>query len=252
MRKGDANTVCKEWYGKRYEPIWLMQPWQPEEVARFFSTLTVPWWIAGGWALDLFLGVQTRDHEDIDVQILRRDQQEVRTVLREWDVQGAHPEELPAEWPFREWEPGRLLSPSVHDVWCRPNKTSPWAIQLMIVDTTDDQWLFRRDARIRRPLAAVGHRTNDGIPYLAPEIQLLYKAKAPRPKDEADFARTLPSLDWQSHQWLAQSLALFYHYYAAPASGTCCCALRALRMPSTASLIRASLRGPKPGNWRMR
>ena len=54
----------------------LWQPWQPKEVARFFSTLTVPWWIAGGWALDLFLGEQTRDHEDIDVQILRRDQQE--------------------------------------------------------------------------------------------------------------------------------------------------------------------------------
>ena len=58
------------------------QPWQPEEVASFFSTLTVPWWIAGGWALDLFLGVQTREHEDIDVQILRRHQLEVRTVFR--------------------------------------------------------------------------------------------------------------------------------------------------------------------------
>jgi Aminoglycoside-2''-adenylyltransferase len=188
----------------------LWQPWQPEEVARFFSTLTVPWWIAGGWALDLFLGVQTRDHEDIDVQILRRDQQEVRTVFREWDVQGAHPGELPSEWPFREWEPGGLLSPSVHDVWCRPNKTDPWAIQLMVVDATDDQWLFRRDARIHRPLATVGRRTNDGIPYLAPEIQLLYKAKAPRPKDEADLARTLPSLDGESRQWLAQSLALVH------------------------------------------
>ncbi|GHO61437.1 hypothetical protein KSC_003290 [Ktedonobacter sp. SOSP1-52] len=68
----------------------------------------------------------------------------------------------------------------------------------MVVDTSDDQWLFRRDPRIRRPLAIVGHRTNDGIPYLAPEIQLLYKAKALRPKDEADFARILPALDGKS------------------------------------------------------
>jgi len=188
----------------------LWQPWQPAEVAKLFSTLAVPWWIAGGWAIDLFIRKQTRDHEDIDVQILRRDQQEVRMIFREWDVQGAHPEELPPEWPFREWEPDELLNPRVHDVWCRPNKTAPWAIQLMIVDTIDDQWLFRRDARIRRPLTTIGHRTNDGIPYLAPELQLLYKAKALRPKDQADFARTLPFLDAESRQWLAQSLALVH------------------------------------------
>jgi hypothetical protein len=191
-------------------PFGPWQPWQPEEVARFFSTLTVPWWIAGGWALDLFLGVQTREHEDIDVQILRRDQQEVRMLFRAWDVQGVHPGELSTMWPSREWEVGSLLSPSVHDVWCRPSKTEPWVLQLMVVDTIDDQWLFRRDTRIRRPLAMVGHRTPDGIPYLAPEIQLLYKAKAPRPKDEADFVRTLPVLNKESRQWLAQSLTLVY------------------------------------------
>jgi hypothetical protein len=151
----------------------LWQSWQPEEVVGFFSTLRAPWWIAGGWALDLFLGVQTRKHEDIDVQVLRRDQQEVRTLFRVWDVQEAHPGALSAAWPFREWKAGSLLSPNVHDVWCRPSKTDPWALQLMIVDTTDDQWFFRRDARIRRPLATMGHRTYEGIPYLAPEIQLL-------------------------------------------------------------------------------
>jgi len=186
------------------------QPWQPEEAASFFSMLTVPWWIAGGWALDLFLRVQTREHEDIDVQILRHHQQEVRTLFRAWDMQGAHPGELSPAWPFHEWEVGSLLSPSVHDVWCRPSKTEPWALQLMVVDTFDDQWIFRRDTRIRRPLATVGHRTHDGIPYLAPEIQLLYKAKALRPKDEADFARTLPVLTKESRQWLAQSLALVH------------------------------------------
>ncbi len=185
-------------------------PWQPEEVASFFSALTVPWWIAGGWAIDLFIGEQTRDHEDIDVQILRRDQQSVRTIFGAWDVQGADPGEVPAAWPFCEWELGGLLSQHVHDVWCRPNKASPWVLQLMIADTADDAWLFRRDARIRRRLATIGHRTNDDIPYLAPEIQLLYKAKAPRPKDEADFARTLPSLDGESRQWLPQSLVLVH------------------------------------------
>lgn len=191
-------------------PFGPWQPWQPAEVASFFSTLTSPWWIAGGWALDLFLGEQTRKHEDIDVQILRRDHLAVRSHFGAWDVQEADSGTFPAEWPFREWELGQTLNLSIHDVWCRPHKTDPWALQLMVADTADDDWLFRRDPRIRRSLATIGQRTSDGIPYLAPEIQLLYKAKAPRPKDEADFARTLPALDERSRHWLAQSLDLVH------------------------------------------
>lgn len=185
------------------------EPWLPHEVASFFSALAVPWWIAGGWSLDLFFGSQTREHDDIDVEFLRRDQQTIRSILHGWDVQEAHPE-LSPDWPFCEWKPGRNLSPGVHDIWCRPNKDAPWTLQLMVADTSDDQWLFRRDARINRPFTDIGRRTNDGIPYLAPEIQLLYKAKAPRPKDEADFARTLPYLDSESRRWLAQALALVH------------------------------------------
>ena len=49
-------------------PFGVWQPWSVHEVALLFSSVTVPWWIAGGWALDLFLGIQTREHEDIDVQ----------------------------------------------------------------------------------------------------------------------------------------------------------------------------------------
>lgn len=84
----------------------------------------------------------------------------------------------------------------------------------MVADTSDDQWLFRRDNRISRPLAAIGHQTGEGIPYLAPEIQLLYKAKNPRPKDEADFVRTLPHLDQESRQWLAQALAIVHLHHS--------------------------------------
>lgn len=185
------------------------QPWLPQEVTNFFSALTVPWWIAGGWALDLFLGFQGRKHDDIDIEFLRRDQQAIRVLLREWDVQEAHPE-LGANWPFREWELGRDLSVGVHDIWCRPHKEAPWTLQFMVADTSDDQWLCRRDARIQRPLASVGRRTDDGIPYIAPEIQLLYKAKGLRPKDEVDFARTLPYLDEESRSWLAQALAVVH------------------------------------------
>ncbi len=188
--------------------IW--QPWQPQEVANFFATLDVPWWIAGGWAIDLFLGTQTRKHDDIDIQVLRRDQRAIRTLFAEWDLQEAHPTIPLSAWPFRTWEPDQPLRAGVDDVWCRPNKTAPWAMQFMIADTNDHQWLCRRDPGITRPITSIGHRTREGIPYIAPEIQLLYKAKGRRPKDEADFMTVLPHLDQQSRTWLVQALTIVH------------------------------------------
>jgi hypothetical protein len=49
----------------------------PAEVLLWFSPLSVPWWIAGGWALDLFLGQVSRSHADIDVGIFRADAPQV-------------------------------------------------------------------------------------------------------------------------------------------------------------------------------
>lgn len=182
------------------------QPWSPQEVARFFAPLSIPWWIAGGWAIDLFLGRQTREHEDIDVQILRRDQQAVRALFGAWDVQAALQPPRDEAWPFRPWRLGEVLDADIHDVWLRPSPAQPWALQLMIADTRDDTWLFRRTPAIARPIAAIGRATADGIPYLEPEIQLLYKARGLRPKDEVDFTHALPTLDQERRRWLRQAL----------------------------------------------
>jgi hypothetical protein len=37
--------------------------------------------------------------------------------------------------------------------------------------------------------------TSDGIPYLAPELQLVFKSTAPRPRDHVDAAQVIPALD---------------------------------------------------------
>jgi len=188
-------------------PLGVWQPWSPYAVARLLVRLAAPWWIAGGWALDLFLGRQTRAHADIDVQILRRDQHAVRALFGPWDMQAALPPPRDEAWPFRPWHLDDVLDEAIHDVWCRPTPTHPWAIQLMLADTRDEAWLFRRAPTIARSLATVGCVSADGIPYLAPEIQLLYKAKGRRPKDEADFMHILPALDWERRQWLRNALS---------------------------------------------
>ena len=178
--------------------------WQPltvDEVASLLAGLRVPWWIAGGQAIDLFVGRQTRSHGDTDVLIRRQDQLAVQTHLWAWDL---HRATYPG---LAHWEKGAFLTGRFRDIWCRPNARAPWMLQLMLLDTDGDQWVFKRDRTIRGPLSDLGSYSASGICYLRPEIQLLYKAKAKTmEKDQADFEVVLPLMPKASCAWLLDGL----------------------------------------------
>ncbi|CAI7977465.1 hypothetical protein FRAHR75_350031 [Frankia sp. Hr75.2] len=68
--------------------------WEPAslaEVASIFAAFPAPWWIAGGYAIELAVGNQFREHSDIDVAVLRRDQLAVQRVLVGWEWWAADP-----------------------------------------------------------------------------------------------------------------------------------------------------------------
>ena len=44
-----------------------------EAFARIMAGFPQPWYVAGGWAIDLFGGRVTRAHEDLEVAVCRRD-----------------------------------------------------------------------------------------------------------------------------------------------------------------------------------
>jgi hypothetical protein len=183
-------------------PFGPWEPAQPAEVARLFSAMPCSWWIAGGYAIELAVGHPVRDHGDIDVMVLRQDQIRVQEALHGWEWWAGDPPGV-----LRPWRPEEYLRAGVHDVWCRPGPGERWRIQVMIEESGDGDWVSRRDPGIRRPLAGIGRTSSDGIRYLTPEIQLYYKAKDPRPKDEADFTAVLPSLTQAQRQWLSDTLA---------------------------------------------
>jgi hypothetical protein len=54
-------------------------------------------------------------------------------------------------------------------------------------------WVCLREASITLPYSELILRTSEGIPYAAPEVALLFKAKQLREKDIADFQRVLPT-----------------------------------------------------------
>lgn len=178
------------------------EPLSPAEVAAELDGLPCRWWLAGGWAIDLHLGHQSRVHADTDVLILRADASVVQRHLAGWDLHAADP-----PGTLRPWATGQILGQSIHDVWCRRSASSPWSLQLMIDDTEDDQWVYRRDGRIRRPVADLdGPASTPQRPVLSTEIQLLYKSVRPRDKDEADFSAAVEALHAQQRRWLADAL----------------------------------------------
>jgi hypothetical protein len=78
----------------------------------------------------------------------------------------------------------------------------PWTTELMIDEADDNTWIYRRDLRVRRSLDAVVRPSTDGLQYLAPEIQLLYKSKDRRQRDDADCAVIEPLLPMDARRWL--------------------------------------------------
>ncbi|MEO6398686.1 MAG: amino acid transporter [Tepidiformaceae bacterium] len=180
-------------------------PWDPmgpEDVATLLAGFTGPWWIAGGWAIEAFVGGPFREHSDVDIGLRREDQVAMQTYLGGWELHAVDP-----PGTLRAWQPGELLPAGVHDIWARPRPNAAWRFQLMLNETKGDDWVFRRDARIRRELGSC-LRLRGGIPYLAPEIQLLFKSKSPRPKDAADFEAALPMLGATQRDWLAEALGI--------------------------------------------
>lgn len=171
----------------------------PDDAVDLFGDLR-GWWIAGGWAIDLWLGRRTRDHADLDIATLRRSQEALWERLGGWDLQLATAPGVLEPWTTRD-----IVAPPLHAVWCRPTPTSPWAFEVLLNDADETHWLFRRDHGVRMPLNAIA-RTSDGIPYLVPEIVLLYKAKNVREHDVGDFEAALPSLDAKQRRWLRGAL----------------------------------------------
>src|SRR4051794_20088086 len=166
--------------------------------------MPTPWWIAGGWALDLHLGRHTRAHDDIDVLVPRRDLAGFHHRLRTWDLHAADPPGV-----LRPWHLGETLPRTVHDIWCRPEPGSPWALQLMVDDTADDEWVYRRHPCIRRPVCQLAGPASNGTRLvLAPEVQLLYKSHPLLSKDDADFCNIVGSLERHGRDWLRAALFL--------------------------------------------
>jgi len=178
--------------------------WDPlalDAVQSAFTGAPFRWWICGGLALELHVGRVWRSHEDLDIGILREDAPAVYSWLAEWDLWVA------AGGSLRPWHGEPLDSErDENNVWARRSVDLSWSFDLTVGSGNDAEWIYRRNETVRRDWHDAVLRTPEGLPYIAPEIQLLFKSKNPRPKDELDARQVIPLLDPIRRDFLSDHL----------------------------------------------
>lgn len=172
----------------------------PEVVGALMRGFHAPWCIAGGWALDLFLGRETRSHADVDVALFRGDQFLLRQHFAGWIFEKA------LGGALERWQRGEWLHPPIHEVHARLGDQPPVTLEFLLNERTGDRWVFRRNPEVSCRLDRVILRSGAGLPVLCPAVVLLYKAKALRTVDELDFTIVRGSLDAEQLTWLRSAL----------------------------------------------
>jgi hypothetical protein len=181
------------------------EAWHPRQMADRLGDLPIPWCVAAGWAVDLFRGSQTREHDDLEIAVPADCFALLPPLFPELQFWVPVGEGVLA--PLTE----ATLAGDSHQTWAWDPAAARWRFDIFREPHDGDTWICRRDEkRIRRPYAEVIHRTSEGIPFLAIEAVLLFKAKHHRPKDEADFTGTLPFLSRAERGWLDATLGLVH------------------------------------------
>ena len=190
-----------------FEPdVELWDAWSPDDVARRLAGVEAPWYVAAGWAIDLFLGGVLREHEDLEIAVPNTRFDEVVDALDGFEffvITGQRQATPLAEARDRLFD--------THQTWVRERAAGSWRLDVFREPSDADTWICRRDPAIRLPYAFLIERTEDRVPYGRPEVVLLFKAKhADQDKNQRDLAATLPLLGPERRAWLHDALEVLH------------------------------------------
>jgi hypothetical protein len=177
--------------------------WRPDEAADRLRPVSAPWCVAGGWALDLWRGEQTREHSDLEIALPAWAFGQVRSALAGYVFETVG-------WG-RVWPIDSPAFDATHQAWVsEPDSRRPggraYRLDVFREPASAGNWACRRDEQITLPYDRVIGHDAVGIPYLNPEIVLLFKAKHARPKDQVDFDSALPLLRPPAAAWLRAAM----------------------------------------------
>src|SRR5436309_2225633 len=98
--------------------------WRPEEAARRLRGLDAPWYVAAGWAIDLFLGAERREHDDLELGVPAARFAEVVPALAGLELHVVGPgTAVPLD------EAGVLLD-THHQTWALDRQANVWRLDV--------------------------------------------------------------------------------------------------------------------------
>ncbi|MGB2695946.1 MAG: hypothetical protein WBD55_12290 [Dehalococcoidia bacterium] len=192
------------------------------------------WSLCGGWAVDAWLGRQTRDHGDLDISVFVLDQRALFEHLPGWQLLAHDPIfDVDSPGSNAEWWDGRRPLHHTSHIHARPPELrgpvpeggialakDGFALEFQFNKRSGNEWVLSREPLITLPLRRCIRPSLWGVPTLAPEAVLFYKATAyfgieeqmtgGRLQDEPDFLALLPHLIDEQRQWLRESIALLH------------------------------------------
>ena len=93
-------------------PISQWRPLSVAEAVRVFANAPFAWGLAGGYAIEQFLGRAIRAHDDLDIIVFRDDQLRLQHWLAGWQLFAADP-----PGTLRPWLMDEFLPVGIHDIW---------------------------------------------------------------------------------------------------------------------------------------
>ena len=183
----------------------MVVPEPVSRVAELMSTFAAPWYLCGGWAVDAWLGRQSRDHGDMDFAIFQDDQAALFEHLAGWRLIG-HDNNVDDD-SKEPWD-GRRLDIPAH---IHAHTADGFELDIQVNERADGEWVLNRKPRVAIALDQCAGQSAWGVPTVVPGVILFYKAHAPvwrdlprgapRPHDELDFLALLPQLTAEQRQW---------------------------------------------------
>ena len=181
----------------------------------------------GGFAIDLFLGYESRPHGDIDITAYWQDRDIIIKHMQSlgYDVyeiigggKGHHITDINTQYrlknnifcckkdctlpKFTKTEEDDIYIIDVLDIY----QSELDFLEFIFNHKNDTHFIYSRNSRIRHSLDdAVLY--NNGVPYLAPEICLLYKSTSvDRPGYRQDYKLAAKAMNQRQKKWLNDAL----------------------------------------------
>lgn len=104
-----------------------------------------PWFVAGGWTIDLDVNDITRNHKDMDICIFREDTRYAIEYFSDWDIHVAIPGEHRLEKVIH-------INDTIFPRYCLHLFRKQEFIELLLTDRYEDKVIFRKNNQIKMSL----------------------------------------------------------------------------------------------------